>query len=171
MWLNIHSIIIFLFVNASLLWLACAVRFGYYADMKYIATTKVQGGKLLRVKCEAEQGDDAAARGTISNVSITGDFFMHPEDGVTELEKSLEGMSARAEVREYVSKLNDAIHGNEYELIGFSASDIAETLIRALREGATIEEVAAEEVTTSVDQTPQVSIPVEGSDDELDDEQ
>ncbi len=137
--------------------------------MKYIATTKVQGGKLLRVKCEAERGTDGAAIGTFSNVSITGDFFMHPEDGVTELEKSLEGMSARAEVREFVSKLNDAIHGNGYELIGFSASDIAETLVRALHEGSTIEEVAAEEVTTPVEPTPQTPIPAE--DDELDDEQ
>ncbi len=93
--------------------------------MEYIATTKVAGGKLLRVKCDVENG-------VLTAVSLTGDFFMHPEDGVSELENALVGMSARAEVREYVSKLNDVIHANSYELIGFSASDIAQTLWNAL---------------------------------------
>lgn len=93
--------------------------------MEYIATTKVAGGKLLRVKCDVEKE-------TLSGISLTGDFFMHPEEGVSELEKALIGMSARAEVREYVSKLNDVIHANHYELIGFSASDIAQTLWNAL---------------------------------------
>ena len=93
--------------------------------MEYIATTKVAGGKLLRVKCDVE-GD------LLTAVSLTGDFFMHPEDGVSELEKALIGMPAHAEVREFVSKLNDVIHANSYELIGFSASDIAQTLWSAL---------------------------------------
>ncbi len=97
--------------------------------MEYTATTKVSGGKLLRVKVETEGSEPKMV---ITSVSLTGDFFMHPEDGVTELEKCLVGRSAGTEVREYVSKLNDVIHSNEYELIGFSASDIAQTLHDAL---------------------------------------
>lgn len=99
--------------------------FRYDTHMEYMATTKVSGGKLLRVKC------DVSGRVLVA-VSLTGDFFMHPEDGVSELEKCLVGMSARAEVREYVSKLNDVIHADGLELIGLSASDIAGTLVKAL---------------------------------------
>lgn len=97
--------------------------------MEYIATTKVSGGKLLRVKAETEGSEPKMI---VTSVSLTGDFFMHPEDGIIELEKCLAGMPARTEVRTYVSKLNDVIHGNGYELIGFSASDIAQTLYDAL---------------------------------------
>ncbi len=96
--------------------------------MEYIATKKVAGGKLLRVKCDVEGG-------VLSNVSLTGDFFMHPEEGVSELENALNGMSNETPVREFVSKLNDLIHERGFELIGFSASNIAETLVEAIRGG------------------------------------
>lgn len=100
-----------------------------------MSTTKVAGGKLLRVKCDVEGSESNMI---LTAVSLTGDFFMHPEDGVVELEKSLVGMSAHAEVRDFVSKLNDVIHGNGYELIGFSASDIAQTLRNALHPEAQV---------------------------------
>lgn len=97
--------------------------------MGYMATKKVPGGKLLRIKCDVTDG-------VLSGVSLTGDFFMHPEDGVIELESALNGMSSGAEVSEYVSKLNDVIHERGFELIGFSASDVAETLVEAVRGGS-----------------------------------
>ncbi len=103
--------------------------------MPYVATTKVTGGKLLRVKCEVENG---ASGNVLSAVSITGDFFMHPEDGVTELERALMGASSEAAIGEYVSRLNDVIVPGGFELIGFSASDIAQTLWNALHPEASV---------------------------------
>lgn len=96
--------------------------------MEYMATRKVPGGKLLRVKCDV-------VNGVLSGVSLTGDFFMHPEDGVSELENALNGMSNEAPVGEYVSKLNDLVHERGFELVGFSVSDVAETLVEAVRGG------------------------------------
>lgn len=93
--------------------------------MQYIATTKVAGGKLLRVKTDVDGG-------VLRSVSITGDFFMHPEDGVTKLEAALTGLSAKSEIGVYVSRLNDVIHSHGFELLGFSASDIAQTLHNAI---------------------------------------
>ncbi len=96
--------------------------------MEYVATRKVTGGKLLRVKCDV-------ADGVLRGVSLTGDFFMHPEEGVSELEGALNGMSNEAPVGEFVSKLNDLVHGRGFELVGFNVSDVAETLVEAIRGG------------------------------------
>jgi len=96
--------------------------------MEYMATKKVSGGKLLRVKCDVIDG-------VLSGVSLTGDFFMHPEEGVSELENTLNGMSNEAPVGEYVSKLNDLVHEKGFELVGFSVSDIVGTLVEAVRGG------------------------------------
>lgn len=60
---------------------------------------------------------------------------MHPEEGVGELEHALNGMSNETPVRDFVSKLNDLIHERGFELVGFSASNIAETLVEAIRGG------------------------------------
>lgn len=99
--------------------------------MKCLATTKVTGGKLLRVKCEVEDG-------VLKTVSITGDFFMHPEDGIGELEKCLVGVSVTEEMsekwrEECAEKLNAVIGDKDFELIGFGASDVAQTLVDALK--------------------------------------
>jgi len=50
----------------------------------YTAELKIPGGKLIRVKFSKR--DDK-----ISNIMISGDFFLHPEDGIEELEKRLTG--------------------------------------------------------------------------------
>lgn len=96
--------------------------------MEYISTKKVSGGKLLRVKCNVVDG-------VLSGVTLTGDFFMHPEEGVSELEGVLNGISNAAAMGEYVSKLNDVVHAGGFELVGFSVSDVAETLVEAVRGG------------------------------------
>jgi hypothetical protein len=46
---------------------------------------KVPGGKLIAAEAEAEGG-------RIVRVKITGDFFMHPEEAIEELEVSLTGV-------------------------------------------------------------------------------
>ena len=51
---------------------------------------KVQGGKLLKVKLSQENG-------LISEISITGDFFIHPEESIEELEESLIGRETTSE--------------------------------------------------------------------------
>ena len=61
------------------------------------AIYKVPNGKLLKILLE----DDGEK---IINVKITGDFFMHPEDNLEFLEKSLEGARLnQAILRELIS--------------------------------------------------------------------
>ncbi len=45
---------------------------------------KVQGGKLIRVLLEED-------RGRVARIRITGDFFLHPEEAIFEVERALEG--------------------------------------------------------------------------------
>ncbi len=116
-------------------WLDDLIPLRYHAPMQYVATTKVTGGKLLRVKCDVESG---ASGNVLSAVSITGDFFMHPEDGVVQLEGALLGADRDAPIGEYVSRLNDVIVPGGFELIGFSASDVAQTLWNALHPEASV---------------------------------
>jgi lipoate-protein ligase A len=48
------------------------------------AEYKVQGGKLIKVQLNVQAN-------RISHIKITGDFFMHPEEVIEELEKALIG--------------------------------------------------------------------------------
>lgn len=59
------------------------------------AEYKVPGGKLLA--CDVEYGD------VITNIQIFGDFFMHPEPAILDLEKALIGKK-REELPSIVSK-------------------------------------------------------------------
>ena len=83
---------------------------------------KVPGGKLIRVR-------GMVSEGRISEIVITGDFFLHPEERIEELEASLRGVplerSAVAEVVESV--LKDA------EMVGASPEDLVEVIMRISR--------------------------------------
>jgi hypothetical protein len=70
---------------------------------------KVTGGKLIRVQCTVD-------RGVVENVVITGDFFLHPEDGIQELEKELVMLRAR---------------GKGYVLVGAAPEDFAKAVVEA----------------------------------------
>jgi len=51
------------------------------------AEFKVPGGKLLAAETAVEDG-------RLVEVKITGDFFMHPEEAIEELEEALTGLLA-----------------------------------------------------------------------------
>lgn len=53
-----------------------------------IATFKVPDGKLLKVTLELDEAD------LIELLTINGDFFVHPEDGIERLETALTGLPA-----------------------------------------------------------------------------
>ena len=92
--------------------------------MNYQATKKVPGGKLLRVKIDADEN--------IRAVSITGDFFLHPEESLPAIEKSLVGLLLRSSEIEYAAKINTALAEQKANFIGVSAEDIAQTILEAI---------------------------------------
>ncbi len=87
------------------------------------AELKVTGGKLLRVDCVTKDG-------VILHIRITGDFFLHPEEGIEVLEEKLTGLRADEEkIREAVSSFFRGGH----LLIGAEPEDIVEVIKKALK--------------------------------------
>ena len=79
---------------------------------------KVPGGKLLRVEMDYDD--------KIIKISISGDFFMHPEEGIEKIEKALVGVELKEEtVFDAIVKIV------EEEKIEFFGADVA-SLTRAI---------------------------------------
>ncbi|MGM5488425.1 MAG: hypothetical protein ACQESG_05740 [Nanobdellota archaeon] len=77
---------------------------------------KVPNGKLLRI--DAEIGE------TIQSIRITGDFFIHPESAL----EDIEGLLAGIRVEDVERVLTDFIQENDVKVIGFGPKDLAEAL-------------------------------------------
>ena len=84
------------------------------------ASNKVPGGKMVEVEVRADA------------VRLTGDFFVHPERAVEDLERVLsrELDASEAEVRAAVERY---LEEEGVRLLGFDAADLAETLVEARR--------------------------------------
>ena len=93
--------------------------------MMGIATEKISGGKLLRIKT-------LYTIHKIVDVKITGDFFMHPEEGVFALEKRVIGIPTNTEKEEITRILDGAVQERSMELVGISTEDIARVLKKSL---------------------------------------
>ena len=89
--------------------------------MAQTATVNVPDGKLLEVTVSC--GD------RIESVRLTGDFFLEPPEARTELETAIEGAPVDVD-RE---TLLDSIQSVDARLIGFDATDLAETTLEAVR--------------------------------------
>lgn len=83
---------------------------------------KVPNGKLLRLELAMDED-------IISSIKISGDFFVHPEKAIMEIEGLLTGKR----VDEVENVVNAFIAKNNIELIGFEASDLVKALRRVFR--------------------------------------
>jgi len=87
------------------------------------AELKVPGGKLLRVSSTIKGG-------RIEEVRITGDFFMHPEDAIDELERRLKGVSSdEAAIRGVVEAFFKSVAPT---VLGAAPQDFAEVILRSI---------------------------------------
>lgn len=86
---------------------------------------KVKGGKLLRARITH---DGAAVR----KVEITGDFFMHPEEGLQSIEDSMVDMRVKTSAGEIEKLIAGVVEREGIELVGFSPSDLARLVSGAL---------------------------------------
>lgn len=82
---------------------------------------KVPNGKLLKVFLDIQDN-------TIKEIKITGDFFVHPEEAVEELEKQLQGVS----INNVKHTIDAFFQQNEIEMVGLTK----ESLIEAMSKGA-----------------------------------
>jgi len=80
------------------------------------AERKIEGGKLVHVSIRHE--DDL-----IRSITVTGDFFIHPEEDLQKLEEAAKGLPLNRP-DQIAEVLNRAIRENGTRIIGFSVEDL-----------------------------------------------
>jgi hypothetical protein len=91
------------------------------------AKQKVSGGKLISVHIEFDD--------SVRKVEILGDFFMHPEEKLREIERSLVGIGideSEGKIRERIEKVAKE---NNIEMIGVTPEAISSTIKMAIANG------------------------------------
>jgi len=86
------------------------------------AEYKVKGGKLIRVQLY-RRGNK------IDKIKITGDFFLHPEDLIEELEKTL--LNHPLNETDLTDAIGDLIEQRKAILLGASPEDFAKCIVMA----------------------------------------
>jgi len=86
------------------------------------AEYKVKGGKLIKVQL-VTKGD------VIEEIKITGDFFLHPEELIEELEKTLEGNLL--DEKGLTRTIKSFIEKREATILGASPEDFAKCIMMA----------------------------------------
>ena len=98
---------------------------------RFHAEYKVIGGKLVVADVETDGK-------TITEVKISGDFFLEPEEAYFDLAPALVGASVTADNAALRNRLDEVLagYGSELAMHGFSTSDIATVVRRALGSAA-----------------------------------
>jgi len=94
------------------------------ADIRY-GDYKAIGGKLLRVRMTVTEDNPPV----IQTIRITGDFFMHPEEAIEDLEQLLTGTSLddavlRARVQTFFA--------GDVQVVGADVDDFVTALLKAV---------------------------------------
>jgi lipoate-protein ligase A len=95
--------------------------------MHGVASEKVKGGKLVRVKLEHDEG-------SVRSVQITGDFFLHPEDALEQMEETLIGLNP-LDTETAAKRLHAVIASRDAVLVGVAPEDIARLVAAAAGAG------------------------------------
>ena len=85
---------------------------------------KVPGGKLVVVDTDVEE--DRLAR-----VSVSGDFFLDPDDALTRITASLEGAPASSSAKDLAARVEGALHEGD-TLMGVTPEAVGIAVRRAL---------------------------------------
>lgn len=89
------------------------------------AEEKVAGGKLVRIKVDYDK--------KINSVHITGDFFLHPEDSINQIEALIAGVSIDEEESKISDKIKSYVQSQEIQMIGISPEVIARVVKAAIK--------------------------------------
>ena len=93
--------------------------------MIFQSKQKVKEGKVVKVEIECNE--------LIRNTRITGDFFIHPEDILDEIEKSIIGLERSASIETITSNIRSRIANRDVRMIGISPESIALLVREALK--------------------------------------
>jgi lipoate---protein ligase len=85
---------------------------------------KTPGGKLVMV-------DFDVVKDRLSNVTVSGDFFLYPEETLETINAALEDIPVAASSAEMLERLSQAIP-SDAELLGFSPEAVVTAIERGL---------------------------------------
>jgi lipoate---protein ligase len=77
---------------------------------------KIPGGKHLKISLDEKDG-------VIVSISIRGDFFIHPEECIEDIERSLQGV--RLSYDDVIRNLRESTVLNDITILGFDLESIA----------------------------------------------
>lgn len=83
------------------------------------AAYKVPGGKMIRIEMDYN--------GKIEHINISGDFFMHPEDGIEKIEKALKGIELKEEA--IFDAILNIIEKEKLEFFGADAASLTRAIL------------------------------------------
>jgi lipoate-protein ligase A len=89
------------------------------------AQRKVPDGKLVRMDAVCEHN-------VLSNIRITGDFFVYPEEALSNIERDLNAGGLSGHEEDLEERVGSIVSSNDARLVGFGAKDIAD-LMRELK--------------------------------------
>ncbi len=79
------------------------------------ASRKISGGKTVKLRLDEETG----------RVTIHGDFFLHPEESIHDLEGFLSSIPPSIEEKEVSARISGFFKQFGVQPVGFSAGDLA----------------------------------------------
>jgi len=86
------------------------------------ATYKVKGGKMIKVNLTLNEG-------RIEEIKIMGDFFLHPEETIEDIERTLRGCILNE--KRIGGLIRDALSRRGAVLLGASPEDLARCIMMA----------------------------------------
>ncbi len=89
------------------------------------SSQKVKEGKIVKVEAEFDD--------VIRKIKITGDFFLHPEDVLDEIERSLTGLKREAGFEVLAHEIHKIVNDHDAQMIGISPESLALSIQEALK--------------------------------------
>lgn len=89
------------------------------------SSQKVKEGKIVKVEVEFDD--------VIKKIKITGDFFLHPEDVLDDIERSLPGLKKDASFGALVYEIHKIVNYHDAQMIGISPESLALSIQEALK--------------------------------------
>lgn len=86
---------------------------------------KVPDGKMLKIKLDIE-GE------SIKSIIILGDFFLHPESTIEQIEANLVG--CKIDMETITARIQEVLDNSNSTLLGAKADDIAKAIDKAFLE-------------------------------------
>lgn len=88
-------------------------------------THKIPQGKLVRISLDYDTA-------TLQQIKICGDFFIHPEETIEEMERALYHLPVEAAEARIQQLLDRAVHAKNAQLIGIDTPTVAKLIHEAI---------------------------------------